>query len=85
MRITKIVNNLEKVDMQPNGIFFLSYGTVIAYIKGRTEKVTKASYSVTTTKHKNKLLGKELRPNAEVVDAEELGNLAKEAGLDCDY
>lgn len=77
--------NLKKVDMSPNGIFFMSYDTPVAYIRGRTELVTEAVYSAATTRHLNFLQGRFLKPSAEKVNAQVLGALAKEAGIRCDY
>lgn len=85
MKHTKIANNLTKIDASPNGIFFMSYSTPIAMIKGHDEWMSTSDYSATTRRHKKKLMGKYITPSAQPMLAEVMGKLCEDAGIDCDY
>lgn len=85
MIVETIRKNLTKIDASPNGIFFLSYTTPIAYIIGREEFVNSSTYSPTTTRHSNELLGEHVVRGAAPMDAETMGQLCKDAGISCDW
>ena len=83
INIHKIKSNLTRIDAAPNGIFFMSYNTPIAFIYGVHEFVTSTSYSSTTTAHVNHLLGDHIVQNATRVDERFLVQKCKEAGINC--
>lgn len=84
MEITKVMNNLTKIDTQSQGIFYFSYNEVIGYIYGREEFITEERFSVSTARHKSKLARDEFNPKyLQVMPQDFLDTLAATAGVSC--